>query len=286
VRRLGVLAGQGAPPAPPASTSIEICRQPWGADNLVAAGAPAGGGVLSSLWVQVRPQGAPPWYTSNVEVYNLFASGSWALRGVMAAGATDAADSYVDMVHMFQGYRAGSFENYANDYAYLVGPSQPLAVSAGWCWFAWQIVCDAVGATFRSWLKSGMTGAVIGPSVQVRTWAQVRGDLMANSGWTQAEADAWVPSVDAREVVIGTRFDKGNSSVSHARAVALVTEPTLAELDVIARRQSPDAAAWGDWELAWDAGPVLANRGGGGGPALVVQPGGTVYAGAPGPVFP
>jgi len=121
-----------------------------------------------------------------------------------------------------------------------------------------MVIDDASSTlTFRQWVKFGRTGSIIKLPENTVDYASVR-EKIGSSLWT--------PSQTITGFSIG-QTDEASSPWSYycvnAKMFSRTTEPTLAELDTIARNTSPDTLAWGDWLLDWEyEAPNLSDRSG------------------------
>jgi hypothetical protein len=215
-----------------------------------------------------------------MDVYVLYGS-NWSLRCLVGNTRIDSATSAsLNANSMIFGNPYGIW---GGDYSYYQsGLDYTEEELRGWVWAAWQVIVHADSITIRQWIKVGLEGDVIKGDESTPSFAELRTFILneQTSGnyagtWTQADADAWVPS-DALRFQVG----RDEADLCRVRMYGRSTEPSLAELNAISRNSAPDAHAWGDWDFTWIAGaPNLSDRSGNG-RYLSVSSGGTLYEGS------
>jgi hypothetical protein len=263
------------PSTPPDGVSLEVGRTMFGSDYAERADVPQGG-TLFSLWTKIPDPGPSyPWKRGNMNVYLLRGANwyVWCLVGNSSAESpSDARYNANSMLFIRPG------DMWVGDYSYFEsGGNQPDAPYRDWVWAAWQIIVSSDAFTLRQWLKFGADGPVQKAGESVITFSKVRNIMMEN-GWNAEDAESWQPA-DAVSFQVGS--DHGY--LTHARMEALSREPTLEELEDIARGGG-QASAWGDYPFVWsDGGPYLDDVSGHG-RDLALAPGATLYPGVPGPL--
>ena len=262
---------------PPANGgSIEVGHTRWGSDYTERPDVPKGV-TMFSVWTKIPDPGSSyPWKRGNMNVYLLRGSNwyLWCLVGNSSAESpTDARYNANSMLFIRPG------DMWVGDYSYFEsGGSQPDAPYRDWVWVAWQVIVESDAFTLRQWLKFGPNSPVIAAGDNVLTFAKVR-SIMMNNGWRAEDAEAWVPD-DAVSFQVGA--DQGY--LTQARMQALSSEPTLEQLEEIARGGAVESA-WGQYPFTWvDGGPYLQDISGHG-RDLSIAPGGALYAGPAGPAF-
>jgi hypothetical protein len=244
-----------------------------------------GNGVLFSIWTKIpNDLVPPPSFTKlrgNMEVFYLDGN-NWHL--ICLDGNVDGfADGYAlyNANYMLSTTPAGGKGDYCT-YLTLERDKLPLATVNNWVWVVWQVVINADHTmTLRQWLKFGIKGTV---------FAAGQWDIKP-AGQETVSIAGWEPSLP-KSFRIGTDNTYSgdntgsNSYLCRARLEARSTKPSLAELDDIARLNTPDTTAWGDWELNWKGGaPNLMDRSGHH-HHLSVQAGGALYKGVRFPIYP
>lgn len=276
-RRGGVV-----PPVP--SYSVEFGRVEYGNDYATRPDAPAGNGLLFSMWQRIPEQITTfPYVRGNMETF-VAISDTWYLRcvtgNIVANSAVDCGYN-ANVMLLANGTGVGE-SNYAyiGDFAYLQDTGLPVATVNGFVFTAWQIVIEAANVTMRQWVKyAGQP--VLGPFVSSPTFTQLRQWIVDNNGWNPANAANWTPT-NPTNFSVGGSLSTCNGFYTKAQMVGRSDLPSNAEIEAIASRTAPDPAAWADWPITWDTNlgaADLADASGHNRP-LILHPGGTLYQGA------
>jgi hypothetical protein len=301
-------AGADAGPAA-AAYSIELSRTLWGIDYVVGVDLPPiREGLLFSAWTRVPDPGtavsgdpASLWSRGNFNVLVLNAA-AWNLIAIDGncsvmeydgaygdefgpPGTIRARYNANTMFGTLGTYWIGDYSYFESDF-YQNGRTEDEV--KGWVWVAWQVVLNADDSfTVRQWLKFGPDGAVLdasGPEAETITRAAVIA-RMKELGEPDATADAWTPDAAVATMYLG----ENNGYLWHARLEQRADEPTLVELEAIARLADADADAWAFYPLEWrDGAADLADRSGHGRDLSIRTDGeaiGTLYQGPAAPAL-
>lgn len=271
----------GAPATP--IYSVEMGRMMYGNDYV---GRPdvAPSGVLFSLWSRIPEQISTfPYTRGNVEVFNLIFD-NWYLRciggNINAVSAVDCTYNANSMV-LLDGTSVGEPNySYAGDYTFTIDTGLPVATVNGFVFLAWQAYNDGANLVLRQWQRYA-GGPLLPTKESIVSYATLRADVVANAGWSPANAALWTPSAVPVRFKVGSMFDNSNGMYVQARMESTTGNPTDAHILAISEQTGPDPTAWGDWALDWDTDLGAANltdRSGNGRP-LILQPGGTLYQG-------
>jgi hypothetical protein len=280
-----------------ACDSVEMGHGPLWYDLCERNDAPAGGSLFS-VWTRL-PVGWTNWW-HNMEVFSLKGS-NWSMSYIVAniSFVEGAQAMYNANTMLGVNFECGgrTYDPYDADYSWYYRWGQT-ARQTEWVWVAWQTVVTGDSIRVRQWLKFGVDGAVIpawdadaNNDTSEVNLAKLRERFRTNypadmpdsqhAEWEHSVA-AWVPS-DAVSFQVGAH--SAGVYLTHARLEARSTEPTLAELEAISRRTSPDPTAWADYELNWKDGAANLTDRSGHNRHLQPVPGGTFYRGSAFPGF-
>jgi uncharacterized repeat protein (TIGR02543 family) len=243
-----------------------------------------GNGVLFSVWTKIPINlVAPASFTKlrgNMEVFYLDGD-NWHL--ICLDGNVDGypdGHALYNANFMLSTTPPGGKGDYCT-YLTLERDKLPLATVNSWVWVAWQVVINANQTmTLRQWLKFGIDGTVFAAGQWNITPPGEETVSIAN--WNPSLPRSFQIGADNTSSGINTG---SNSYLCHARMEARSTQPSLLELEAIARLNSADPTAWGDWELNWkDGAPNLYDRSGHD-HDLAIQTGGHLYQGVLSPSF-
>lgn len=271
--------------------SIELGRTSYGPDYLDSTAVPSNG-FLFSLWGQRTDAvgtGGYPWSSGNREFFDFYFS-NWTVRVIgwnssaASSGDTNCNWNSNSMI-MLDGTAVGEPANsYAGDYSYMSQGGFTVPQIGGWVFHAMQVWNDSANSQIilRLWVKF-YGSAVLGPFTTTLSYAQLRLDIVANSGWTTPHANAFTPSTTPSRFVIGSDQDDGRVFALHGRMETNTGTPTNSYIETIAALTAPDTGAWADWQLNWTGGAANVSDRSGHARPLTIHSGGTLYQGPLGP---
>ena len=263
--------------------SIKINAGAWTLDYPQRSSVP-GNAVLFGVWAKANIDiGTYPIYHVN---FTTFATGggNWSVKWII-----DNLNITQDHSQIYYNANASAYANaelggsdYIADYDwYESDKALTEAECTGWKYCACQLILDAANSRIimRQWLKFGLAGTPIKTGDDTKTFTQLRADLVANAGWTQAAANAWTPDSLAFFQIGQTTSGDGTNdgNVIDAKIKSLATEPSISDINAMALNFSPDATMWGDYPLNWDAGAAVLTDRSGNGRNLTTS--GTLYQG-------
>jgi hypothetical protein len=276
------------------------------------------GGSLFSIWTKAPRNDTQfpnscmtfPFVRGDLQIYRLWGKG-WYVNCIASnMNYTSETSGYVNINTMLGAVKNGSTNltgEYIGDFNSYVTTNNGDHITAtqafDWTWMAWQVVVGADRLTIHQWVKFGLNGPVIQSPDCVLTFATIRsickgttlinGREVKTNPWTDAEIAAWTPGDATNFAISGDSYSLNYCRTTtpsyvyfcHARMEARSAQPSLAELDTIAKDQAPMGTAWGDWELGWKNGaPGLDDRSGNG-HNLVIPTNGKLYQGSLSPIF-